>query len=134
MKKTSILVLLLTLCSITSAWAHIDCPTTATTQGGKMYFTSEKFVYDGDCNQLRFTLTESGAYYKNGSKRMSFDSFVLYNSKGEAITLTAKNVTTNNNKDIANMLDGENKTYCNGSWTATNATDDWFEVTLPYGI
>ena len=134
MKKTSILVLLLTLCSITSAWAHIDCPTTATTQGGKMYFTSEKFVYDGDINQLRFTLTESGAYYKNGSKRMSFDSFVLYNSKGEAITLTAKNVTTNNNKDIANMLDGENKTYCNGSWTATNATDDWFEVTLPYGI
>ena len=111
-----------------------DCPTIATTQNGKMYFSSEKIAYEGDCNKLRFTLTGSDAFYKNGAKRMSFDSFVLYKSNGEAVTLKEQNVTGNNGKSVAGMLDGENGTYCNAAWDTSAATDDWFEVTLPNGV
>ena len=112
----------------------VDFPTIATTQNGKMCFSSEKIAYEGVCNKLRFTLTESGAFYQNGAKRMSFDSFVLYNSKGEKVDLKAKNLTGNNGKNFVYMLDGENGTYCNAEWGSSEATDDWFEVTLPNGV
>ena len=138
MKKTFLLTLLLTLCGMATAWAAtegiIDCPTVATAQNGKMYFSSGKIVYEGNCNKLRFTLTESGAYYKNGAKRMSFDSFVLYKSSGEAVALEDKNFTGNNITSFAAMLDGANGTYSNAAWDASAATDDWFEVTLPNGV
>ena len=111
-----------------------DCATGAIAQNEKMHFTSDKFTFDGDYNKLRFTLTESGAFYKNGAKRMSFDSFVLYDSNGKAITLTGKNIIGNNNKSITNMLDGTNDTFCNAGWDTSTATDDWFEITLPYGV
>ena len=138
MKKTFLLTLLLTLCGMATAWAGtegiIDCPTAATAQNGKMHFSSKKITYEGNCNKLRFTLTESGAYYKNGAKRMSFDSFVLYKSNGEAVALEDKNFTGNNITSFAAMLDGANGTYSNAAWDASAATDDWFEVTLPNGV
>ena len=112
----------------------VDCPTIATAQNGKMHYTSEKIAYEGACNKLRFTLTESGAFYQNGAKRMSFDSFVLYKSNGEAVALKEQHVTGNNGKSFAGMLDGENGTYCNAAWGTSAATDDWFEVTLPNGV
>ena len=112
----------------------VTCTTTATVQNGKMHFSSEKILYDGVCNTLRFTLTESGAYYKNGAKRMSFDSFVLCNASGETITLKESWFTGNNGKNFSHMIDGVNGTYCCGAWDSSNATDDWFEVTLPNGI
>ena len=112
----------------------VDCSTEATSQNGKMYFSSEKIAYEGACNKLRFTLTESGAFYQNGAKRMSFDSFVLYKSNGEMVALKEQNVIGNNGKNFAGMLDGENGTYCNAAWGASAATDDWFEVTLPNGV
>ena len=112
----------------------VDCPTAATAQNGKMYFSSEKIAYEGACNKLRFTLTESGAFYQNGAKRMSFDSFVLYKGNGESVALKEQHLTGNNGKSFAYMLDGENGTYCNAAWGASAATDDWFEVTLPNGV
>ena len=105
--------------------------TAAMAQDGKMHYTSAKIACDGAYNTLRFVLTESGAYYKNGAKRMSFDSFVLYNATGEAIALKEAWLKGNNGKTFASMLDGANGTYCCGAWDASDATDDWFEVTLP---
>lgn len=116
------------------AYPSVVCTTVATEQSGKMHFSSEKIAYDGVCNTLRFTLTESGAYYKNGAKRMSFDSFVLYNATGEVIALKDSWLIGNNGKTFAYMVDGDNGTYCCGAWDTSNATDDWFEVTLPNGI
>lgn len=138
MKKTFLLTLLFALCSMATTWAGtggiIDCPTVATAQNGKMYFFSEKIAYEGNCNKLRFTLTESGAYYKNGAKRLSFDSFVLYKNNGEAVAFGDKDFTGNNITSFAAMLDGANGTYSNAAWDASEAADDWFEVTLPYGV
>ena len=109
----------------------IDCPTPSEAKGGKMYFTSGKLYYSGECNKVRFTLTESGAFYSNGAKRMSFDSFTLYNAKGEEVSLTAAQFDGNNSKSYANMLDGVNNTYCNAAWATSGATDDYFEIQLP---
>ena len=111
-----------------------DCTTGATAQDGKMHFTSERLTYEGNYNKLRFTLTESGAFYKNGAKRMSLDSFVLCDGEGNAIALTEKNITGNNGKNFAYMLDGANGTFCNATWDTSTATDDWFEITFPNGI
>ena len=142
MRKIHFLTMFLSLCCMLSAWAvpntqqeqsSIYCSTTATSQGGKMHFTSEKITFDGTCNKLRFTLTESGAYYKNKAKRMSFDSFVLYDNNGKTVSLSEKNFTGNNGKSYSAMLDGANGTYCCGAWDMSDATDDWFEVTLPNG-
>ena len=112
----------------------IDCPTAATSSNSKYYFTSENLWYTAPCNKLRFTLTESGAYYQNGAKRFSFDSFVLYDAKGNEVALTESCFEGNNGKVYANMLDGENKTYTAGSWGNSAAEDDWFEITLPGGV
>ncbi len=111
-----------------------DCTTAGTVSNGKYTFTSDYIDYAGACNKLRFTLTESGAYYQNGKKRMSFDSFVLYNANGEAVALDNKNITGNNIADFSAMLDGTNGTYCAGAWSASVTEDDWFEVTLPNGV
>ena len=84
MKRTFLFSILIALWGLSSAWAEeaesgrqINVTTTATEQNGKMYFTSANLQFTPPCNKLRFTLTESGAFYSNGKKRMSFDSFEL---------------------------------------------------------
>ena len=112
----------------------VDYPTAATESNGKYTFTSNKILYDGNCNKIRFTLTESAAFYKNGKKRMSFDSFVLRDAGGNEVELKDTYFTGNNTgKVFANMLDGENGTHCSGAWD-TGTEDDWFEITLPNSI
>ncbi len=104
--------------------------TTATDNGGKYEFTSGKIYTAGPCNKIRFTLTESAAYYKNGANRLSFDSFVLYDINGNSVELYANNITGNNGKVFDNMLDGTSGTYTAGTWDNSSATDDWFEIVL----
>ena len=112
----------------------VDYPTAATESNGKYTFTSNKILYDGNCNKIRFTLTESAAFYKNGKKRMSFDSFVLRDAGGNEVELKDTYFTGNNTgKVFANMLDGENGTHCSGAWE-TGTEDDYFEITLPNSI
>ena len=112
----------------------IDCPTDATSKDGKYHFTSERLWYMAPCNKLRFILTESGAYYKNGKNRMSFDSFELFDATGKKIELKETYFSGNNNgKIFANMLDGANGTYCAGTW-ADGTEDDYFEIDLPEEI
>ncbi len=107
-----------------------DCATNGTVTDGKYHFESDYIAYAGACNKIRFTLTGSGAYYKNGAKRLSFDSFVLYNAEGKVVALDASDITGNNISAFGNMLDGANGTYAAGSWDAGSATDDWFEVII----
>ncbi len=112
----------------------VDYPTAATVSNGKYTFTSNKILYAGNCNKIRFTLTESAAFYKNGKNRMSFDSFVLRDAGGNEVELKDTYFTGNNTgKVFANMLDGENGTHCSGAWD-TGTEDDWFEITLPNSI
>lgn len=112
----------------------IDCPTDATSKDGKYHFTSERLWYMAPCNKLRFILTESGAYYKNGKKRMSFDSFELFDAFGKKVELKESYFSGNNNgKIFANMLDGANGTYCAGTW-ADGTENDFFEIALPEEI
>ena len=114
--------------------SSIDCPTAATISNGKYRFTSNKMLYAGQCNKIRFTLTESGAFYMNGAKRMSFDSFVLNDANGKAVSLKDTYFSGNNDgKVFANMIDGENDTFCAGTW-ASGTEDDWFEINLPNDI
>ncbi len=104
------------------------CPTIGTIENGKVHFTSGKVYYNGECNKLKFTLTESGAFYASGAKRMSFDSFILYNAKGDKVELSAEQFSGNNGKNnFGNMLDGVNNTYCNANWGA-GSVDDNFEI------
>ena len=111
-----------------------DCPTPATQQDNKHHFTSDKIWYTAPCNKLRFTLTESGAFYKGGAKRMSFDSFELYDANGAKVALEAELFSSNNaGKNFSNMLDGNNGTYCAGTWDG-GTEDDYFEIVLPEGI
>ena len=107
--------------------------TDATAQNSKYHYASDPIIYYGACNKIRFTLTESGAFFKNGAKRLSFDSFVLYDAVGEAVTLTTQNLAGNNIADFTAMLDGANGAYANAGWDTSSATDDWFEITLPVG-
>ncbi len=104
--------------------------TTATENGGKYEFTSGLIYTAGPCNKIRFTLTESDAYYSNGAKRLSFVSFVLYDAKGNVVPLTAGNITGNNGKVYNAMLDSTADTYTAGTWDNASATDDWFEIDL----
>lgn len=108
-----------------------DYTTTASSQNGKMHFNSGLIEYFGlKCNKIRFTLTETSAFYQNGKKRLSFDSFELYDSKGKKVNLSASMFSGNNSKTYANMLDGANGTYCCGAWGTGDATDDYFEILL----
>ncbi len=112
----------------------IDCPTDATSKDGKYHFTSERLWYMAPCNKLRFILTESGAYYKNGKNRMSFDSFELFDASDKKVELKDSYFSGNNNgKTFANMLDGANGTFCAGTW-ADGTEDDYFEIALPEEI
>ena len=112
----------------------IDCPTDATSKDGKYHFTSERLWYMAPCNKLRFILTESGAYYKKGKNRMSFDSFELFDASDKKVELKDSYFSGNNNgKTFANMLDGANGTYCAGTW-ADGTEDDYFEIALPEEI
>ena len=104
--------------------------TAATNNGGKYEFTSGKIYTAGPCNKIRFTLTGSAVYYKNGANRLSFDSFVLYDINGEPVELYANNITGNNGKVFDAMLDGTSGTYTAGTWDNSSATDDWFEIVL----
>ena len=108
--------------------------TAGTVSNGKYTFTSAPINYYGACNKIRFTLTESGAFYKNGAKRLSFDSFVLYNSTGDEVELAQGNFSGNNGKVYDNVLDGANGTYMNSAWDTSDATDDWFEISLDAGV
>ncbi|MBO5674978.1 MAG: alpha-N-acetylglucosaminidase [Bacteroidaceae bacterium] len=139
MKKTFLLSLLFALVSTMAIWAQqtpetasndFTYTTTATATNGKMHFTSAKLYYKAPANTMRFSLKESGAYYKNGKNRLSFDSFELFNSKGEKVSLSAADFSGNYNKPYAYMLDGNNDTYCCGSWSANDEGHDYFEIEL----
>ena len=109
-------------------------PTAGTQKDGKYYFTSDYITYAGACNNIRFTLTESGAFFQNGKNRMSLDEFAIYDADGKKIKLTVANVTGNNNKTYAGLFDGVNGT-CGGTATWTDGTeDDWFEILLPVDV
>ena len=117
----------------------VDCPTAATISNGKYTFTSNKILYAGNCNKIRFTLTQSGAFYRNGKNRMSFDSFELFDAEGEKVELKETYFAGNYNKSYANLLDGLNAGSdgagcCCGSWSAADEGHDYFEITLPNGI
>ena len=139
MKKTFLLSLLFALVSTMAIWAQqtpetasndFTYTTTATATNGKMHFTSAKLYYKAPANTMRFSLKESGAYYKNGKNSLSFDSFELFNSKGEKVSLSAADFSGNYNKPYAYMLDGNNDTYCCGSWSANDEGHDYFEIEL----
>lgn len=139
MKKTFLLSLLFALVSTMAIWAQqtpetasndFTYTTMATATNGKMHFTSAKLYYKAPANTMRFSLKESGAYYKNGKNRLSFDSFELFNSKGEKVSLSAADFSGNYNKPYAYMLDGNNDTYCCGSWSANDEGHDYFEIEL----
>ena len=141
MKRTFLFSILIALWGLSSAWAEeaesgrqINVTTTATEQNGKMYFTSANLQFTPPCNKLRFTLTESGAFYSNGKKRMSFDSFELLKADGSKVDLDAAWFTGNYSKTYANMLDGVNGTFCCGAWGAADEGDDYFEISLPEEI
>lgn len=124
-----------------NAWAFngtFDYTTAGTETSGKYHFTSEKMWYPGACNKIRFTLTESGAFYQGGAKRMSFDSFTLYDANGNEVELQENNFSGNNNKTYAGLLDGLNAGEngagcCCAAWSA-GTEDDYFEILLPYGV
>ncbi len=116
-------------------WSNdIVYSTQGTNVNNKYHFTSDKIWYSAPCNKMRFTLTETGAFYKGGAKRMSFDHFALYDSKGNEVALKPEYFSGNNTgKNFANMLDGNNGTYCAGTWESGTA-DDSFEILLPEEI
>ncbi len=118
---------------------NMDYPTAAKVSNGKYTFTSGKIWYDGNCNKIRFTLTESAAFYKNGKNRMSFDSFELFDAQGKKAELQETYFAGNYNKSYANLLDGLNAGSdgagcCCGSWSAADEGHDYFEITLPNSI
>ena len=110
--------------------------TTTKKDNNKNHFSSDLLFYAGECNILRFTLTEASAYYNNDNNklRLSFDSFELYDINGNKVELTEACFSGNNSgKIFANMLDGVNNTYCAGTW-ASGTESDWFEITLPNSV
>ena len=97
-------------------------------------FTSEKIYYYNPCNTLRFTLTESGAFFQNGAKRMSLDEFYLYDAQGNEVKLTADNVSGNNNKNYVGMFDRTDGTYAGTKTWDDGTEDDYFEILLPKDV
>lgn len=108
-----------------------DYLTQGTVVNGNYEFKSGAIRYLNACNKLRFTLTESEAFYKNGSKRMSLDEFVLYNAEGKKVELTTKNITGNNGKTYEGMFDGVNDKYAGTATWSDGTEDDYFEIILP---
>lgn len=124
---------------ITPLSHSVNYPTAATVSNNKYTFTSGKILYPALCNTLRFTLTESGATYQNGAKRMSFDSFELYDASGNKVALEESYFNGNYNKSYAGMLDGVNAGAngagcCCGAWSSAAEGDDYFEISLPNDI
>ena len=124
---------------ITPLSHSVNYPTAATVSNNKYTFTSGKILYAALCNTLRFTLTESGATYQNGAKRMSFDSFELYDASGNKVALEESYFNGNYNKSYAGMLDGVNAGAngagcCCGAWSSAAEGDDYFEISLPNDI
>ena len=111
-----------------------DYPTNGTVKNGNYEFKSAPIRYLNACNKIRFTLTESGAFFQNGAKRMSLDEFVLYDAKGKKVELTAKNVTGNNNKTYEGMFDGVNDKFAGTATWNDGTEDDYFEILLPKGV
>ncbi len=117
----------------------IDYATTAAQSNGQYHFKSGNIRYENSCNTLRFTLTESGAYYKNGAKRMSLDLFELFDAQGNKVELKETYFTGNYNKSYAGLLDGvnagaEGAGCCCGAWNSAAEGDDYFEVALPNDV
>ena len=117
----------------------VDYPTEATESNEKYTFTSNKILYGGQCNKIRFTLTESGASYKNGAKRLSLDSFELFDAQGNKVELKESYFTGNYNKSYAGLLDGINAGAngagcCCGDWDSPTEGDDYFEISLPNSV
>lgn len=117
----------------------IDYATTAAQSNGQYHFKSGNIRYENSCNTLRFTLTESGAYYKNGAKRMSLDLFELFDAQGNKVELKETYFTGNYNKSYAGLLDGvnagaEGAGCCCGAWNSAAEGDDYFEIALPDGV
>ena len=117
----------------------VDYPTPATVSNGKNTFTSNKILYAGTCNKIRFTLTESAASYQNGKNRMSFDSFELFDAEGNKVELNDTYFKGNYNKSYANLLDGVNAGSngagcCCGAWNSADEGHDYFEIILPTSI
>ncbi len=117
----------------------VDYPTPATVSNGKYTFTSNKILYAGTCNKIRFTLTESAAFYENKKNRMSFDSFELFDADGKKVELKDTYFKGNYNKSYANLLDGLNAGNdgagcCCGAWNSADEGHDYFEITLPTSI
>ena len=117
----------------------VDYPTEATVSDGKYTFKSNKILYPGTCNTIRFTLTQSGAFYKNGKNRMSFDSFELFDANGDKVDLKETYFKGNYNKSYTGLLDGlnagkEGVGCCCGAWSADDEGHDYFEITLPNTI
>ena len=117
----------------------VDYPTAATVSDSKYTFTSNKILYAGNCNKIRFTLTESAAFYKNEKNRMSFDSFELFDAKGDKVDLKETYFKGNYNKSYAGLLDGLNAGNngagcCCGAWNSADEGHDYFELTLPNSI
>ncbi len=140
MKKAFLFFFLLIIFTFTAGKAEniiktLEYPTVATTENGKWKFTSNEIEFEGSCNKIRFTLNESGAFYSNGAKRMSLDYFELRDSNGKKIGIDAEYLNGNNTgKIFANMLDGNNGTFCAGNWSNSSAVDDNLEITLPEEI
>lgn len=99
-----------------------DYPTTSNTS-----YTSGKLFYAGGCNKIKFTLTESGGFFKEGGKRLSIKNFKLYDSKGDAVELTADNFSGNNYKTYTN---NDGFTIRTATWTDGTTEDDYFILDL----
>ena len=102
-------------------------------KGGNYEFTSEVIRYYNPCNKLRFTLTESGAFFSNGAKRLSLDEFVLYDAEGKKVELSVSHFSGNNGKTYEGMLDGVNEKFAGTTTWNDGKEDDWFEILLPKG-
>ncbi len=111
-----------------------ELSTQGTEKGGNYEFTSEVIRYYNPCNKLRFTLTESGAFFSNGAKRLSLDEFVLYDAEGKKVELSVSHFSGNNGKTYEGMLDGVNEKFAGTTTWNDGKEDDWFEILLPNDI
>lgn len=145
MKKILLFSLVLTLLGISRGWSQTDeveriNVLTPTSYNKGYSFTSEKIEYSTrPCNKLRFTLTDSKAYYSgNKNYRFSLDYFELRDANGKKVELTADcfsgNYVKEGYKIYANMLDGVNNTLCNGWWYSADEGHDYFDIKLPANV
>ena len=113
---------------------EVTLNTQGTLLSDRYSYTSPVVHYAGRKNVLRFDLTNSGAYYKNGKNRMSLATFNLYKADGSRVPLEAGWFSGNYSKPYANMLDGNLSTYCAGGWDSADQGHDYFEIALPEDV